>query len=164
MLLSQCLLKLFDPRFKKKHTKSSLQKGDSKEFNRNYGFFSSILPQALLPPALITVAPNLRCQGCSELNSGNPTLGMGSCSHFKMHYIRRRILIWNYRFQHTVGLKLDLSLKLSNRKVDGNTELKVIFWCQCCNAFCVIGLGKDEHKLKDYRYSTAVFIWGRNAH
>lgn len=44
------------------------------------------------------------------------------CSHFKMHYVRGRILIWNYRFEHTVGLKLDLSLKLSNRKVDENTD------------------------------------------
>lgn len=39
-----------------------------------------------------------------------------------MYYIRGRILIWNYKFQHTAGLKLDLSLKLSNRKVDGKTD------------------------------------------
>lgn len=31
-------------------------------------------------------------------------------------------------------------------------ELKVIFWCQCCSAFCVRGLEKDEQKPKDHRH------------
>lgn len=128
MVLSQCLLELFDPGFKKKHSKSSFQKGDPKEFNRNYSFFSSTPLQAFLPPALITVAHqplysfSLRLHKYSKLNSRNPTLMRAFCSHFKMHYIRGRILIWNYRSEHTVGLKLDLSLKLSNRTVDRNTD------------------------------------------
>lgn len=129
MVLSQRLPKLFDPSFKKKHSKSSFQKGDPQELNRNYGFFSSTLLPALLPRALITTAHKpcapssiLRLREYSTLNSGKPTPMWAFCSHFKMHYIRGRILIWNYRFEHTVGLKLDLSLKLSNRKVDGKAD------------------------------------------
>lgn len=61
------------------------------------------------------------------------------CSHFKMRYVSGRILIWNYRFEHTISLKLDLSLKLTYRKVDGNTDraesqtlvpMQQCLWCE----------------------------------
>lgn len=92
-------------------------------------------------------------QEYSEPSSENPTLTWAFCSHFKMHYVRGRILIWNYRFEHTVRLKLDLSLKLTYRKVDGNTdraERQILG--PCCSAFYVRGLEKDEQTLKDYRH------------
>lgn len=65
---------------------------------------------------------SVRLQEYSELNSGNSTLMWTFYSCFEMLYVRGRILIWNHRFRHTVGLKLDLSLKPSNRTVDGSTD------------------------------------------